>query len=187
MPVVAIINQKGGTGKTTLATNLAWVLAEKGHVLLLDADPQASAQNWAAGDGTTPDTLEIKEIGKGDLLRTVRSMASGYDWVIIDGPPGITKTSADAVRVADVVLIPAKPSPLEYGQPRTSWQRCRPARRPPRDCPKRPSSSLCPNHARVSDNKSTPLSTRWGYPYFKRGPPSAWRTPMPLTRATRSS
>ena len=113
MPVVAIINQKGGTGKTTLATNLAWVLAEKGHVLLLDADPQASAQNWAAGDGTTPDTLEIKEIGKEDLLRTVRSMASGYDWVIIDGPPGITKTSADAVRVADVVLIPAKPSPLD--------------------------------------------------------------------------
>ena len=113
MPVVAIINQKGGTGKTTLATNLAWVLAEKGDVLLLDADPQASAQNWSAGDGTAPETLDIREIGKGDLIRMVRSMTAGYDWVIIDGPPGITKTSADAVRVADVVLIPAKPSPLD--------------------------------------------------------------------------
>lgn len=113
MPVVAIINQKGGTGKTTLATNLAWVLAEKGNVLLLDADSQASTQNWAAGDGATPDNLAIREIGKGDLIRTVRSMAAGHDWVIIDGPPGITKTSADAVRVADVVLIPAKPSPLD--------------------------------------------------------------------------
>ena len=113
MSVVAIINQKGGTGKTTLATNLAWVLAEKGDVLLLDADPQASAQNWAAGDGPTPDTLIIKEIGKGDLLRMVRSLTTDYDWVIIDGPPGITKTSADAVRAADVVLIPAKPSPLD--------------------------------------------------------------------------
>lgn len=113
MPVVAIINQKGGTGKTTLATNLAWVLAEKGDVLLLDADSQASAQNWAAGDGATPENLAIQEIGKGDLLRTVRSMTASYDWVIIDGPPGITKTSADAVRVADVVLIPAKPSPLD--------------------------------------------------------------------------
>lgn len=113
MPVVALINQKGGTGKTTLATNLAWVLAEKGNVLLLDADPQASAQNWAAGDGATPDTLTIREIGKGDLTRMVRSMTASHDWVIIDGPPGITKTSADAVRAADVVLIPAKPSPLD--------------------------------------------------------------------------
>ena len=40
-------------------------------------------------------------------------MATDYDWTIIDGPPGITRTSADAVRVADVVLIPAKPSPLD--------------------------------------------------------------------------
>ena len=113
MPVVAIINQKGGTGKTTLATNLAWVLAEKEDILLLDADPQASAQNWATGDGTAPKTLAIKETGTGDLVRLVRSVAADYDWVIIDGPPGITKTSADAVRVADVVLIPAKPSPLD--------------------------------------------------------------------------
>ena len=40
-------------------------------------------------------------------------MARDYDWIIIDGPPGITRTSADAVRAADLVLIPAKPSPLD--------------------------------------------------------------------------
>ena len=113
MPVVAIVNQKGGTGKTTLATNLAWVLAEKADVLLLDADPQASAQNWVAGEGRVPETLVVKETGNGDLHRLARSMAPDYDWIIIDGPPGITKTTADAVRVADVVLIPAKPSPLD--------------------------------------------------------------------------
>jgi chromosome partitioning protein len=113
MQVIAIINQKGGTGKTTLATNLAWVLAEKENVLFLDADPQASAQNWAAGDGLLPEALTVTGIARGDLIRTVRSMTAAYDWVIIDGPPGITKTSADAVRVADVVLIPAKPSPLD--------------------------------------------------------------------------
>ena len=125
MPVVAIINQKGGTGKTTLATNLAWVLAEKEDILLLDADPQASAQNWATGDGTAPKTLAIKETGTGDLVRLVRSVAADYDWVIIDGPPGITKTSADAVRVADVVLIPAKPSPLDVWG-RLGHRRCGP-------------------------------------------------------------
>lgn len=113
MPVVAIVNQKGGTGKTTLATNLAWVLAEKGEVLLLDADPQASTQNWAAGDDLAPEALTVQGTGSRDLPRLVRSIVTDYDWVIIDGPPGITKTSADAVRVADVVLIPAQPSPLD--------------------------------------------------------------------------
>ena len=113
MPVVAIVNQKGGTGKTTLAINLASVLAEKGAVLLLDADPQASSQNWAAGEWTSPEGLAVKGMGKGNLLEQVRSVSREYDWIIIDGPPGISRTSADAVRAADLVLIPAKPSPLD--------------------------------------------------------------------------
>ena len=113
MPVVAIVNQKGGTSKTTLSTNLAWALTEKGKVLLLDADPQASSQNWGAGSDPAPDDLTVKGAGGGDLLRLVRSMASDYDWIIIDGPPGISKTTADAVRAADVVLIPVQPSPLD--------------------------------------------------------------------------
>jgi chromosome partitioning protein len=113
MPVVAIVNQKGGTGKTTLATNLASVLAERGTVLLLDSDPQASSQNWAASDWASPEGLAVKGMGKGNLLEQVRSMARDYDWIIIDGPPGITRTSADAVRAADLVLIPTKPSPLD--------------------------------------------------------------------------
>ena len=113
MPVVAIVNQKGGTGKTTLATNLASVLAEKGSVLLLDADPQASSQNWAASDRPSPEGLAVKGMAKGNLLEQVRSMSADYAWIIIDGPPGITRTSADAVRAADLVLIPAKPSPLD--------------------------------------------------------------------------
>ena len=113
MPVIAIVNQKGGTGKTTLSTNLAWAFAEAAPVLLLDADPQGSAQDWADSQSQPLLNLTVKGVEIGRLVRDVRDLASDYGWVIIDGPPGITKASADAVRAADMVLIPAKASPFD--------------------------------------------------------------------------
>ena len=113
MPVVAVINQKGGTGKTTLATNLAWVLAEKGNVLLLDADPQGSARDWGHFNTGGPERLSVQGTGHEPLVDQIRRLSGRYDWVIIDGPPGISNISADAVRVADVVLIPAKASAFD--------------------------------------------------------------------------
>ena len=113
MPVIAIVNQKGGTGKTTLSTNLAWAFAESTPVLLLDADPQGSAQDWADSQLQPPLNLKVKAAESNRLIQDVRSSASDYGWMIIDGPPGISKTSADAVRAADLVLIPAKASPFD--------------------------------------------------------------------------
>ena len=113
MPIVAIVNQKGGSGKTTLAINLSWALATTERVLLLDADPQGSAQDWAHDSDNSPEGLTVMGAGKGGLLGQVRSLAPSYDWIIIDGPPGISRVSAEAVRAADVVLIPTKPSPLD--------------------------------------------------------------------------
>ena len=113
MPVVAIVNQKGGVGKTTLATNLAWALAQKGTTLLLDADPQASAQDWSRVNDVALEQLSVQRAGRDPLVDHVRRLATCYDWVIVDGPPGISNISADAVRVADVVLIPAKASAFD--------------------------------------------------------------------------
>ena len=113
MPIVAIVNQKGGSGKTTLAINLSWALAATERVLLLDADPQGSAQDWAHDSDNSPEGLTVMGAGKGGLLAQVRSLVPSYDWIIIDGPPGISRVSAEAVRAADVVLIPTKPSPLD--------------------------------------------------------------------------
>ena len=113
MPVVAIVNQKGGTGKTTLSINLASAFAELHSTLLLDADPQGSAIDWADSRSTPQMNLDALELPQGNLQREIRSLSQSYYWIIIDGPPGIGRTSAEAVRIADIVLIPTKPSPFD--------------------------------------------------------------------------
>ena len=113
MAVVAIVNQKGGVGKTTLATNLAWSLAATGSVLLFDADPQGSARDWGHFNTSGPENLSVQRAVREPLVDQIRKVSSRYDWVIVDGPPGISNISADAVRVADVVLIPAKASAFD--------------------------------------------------------------------------
>ena len=111
MPVIAIVNQKGGTGKTTLATNLAAVFSETEQVLLLDADPQGSSRDWAENYPRL--RLTVKGMDTARLVEEVRQQSPDYHWVIIDGPPGTSRTSADAVRAADLVLIPAKAGPFD--------------------------------------------------------------------------
>ena len=113
MPIVAIVNQKGGTGKTTLSINLASAFAEIQPTLLLDADPQGSALDWSDSRATPQMNLDACAVDPTALVRDVRRLATRYGWIIIDGPPGIGRVSADAVRAADIVLIPTKPSPFD--------------------------------------------------------------------------
>ena len=113
MPVIAVVNQKGGTGKTTISTNLACAFADRFQVLLLDADGQGSALDWADSRAQPLLGLEVRGVEPGRLLQDVRLLAPDYHWVIIDGPPGIARTTAEAVRAADLVLIPVKPGPWD--------------------------------------------------------------------------
>ena len=112
--VVAVINQKGGTGKTTLSTNLAYGLAGGATVALVDADAQGSASDWYAARANPVLGLDVLEVTDQSLVSRVSALSREYDWVIIDGPPGTSRTTVDAIRAADVVLIPLQASPLDF-------------------------------------------------------------------------
>ena len=109
MPVIAVVNQKGGVGKTSLATNLGSALGRDEPVLLLDSDPQRSASGWFALAPEGHLQLTGQRAEEGTLTRQVRAAVAEYRWVVIDCPPGITRINAEAIRASDVVLIPCKP------------------------------------------------------------------------------
>jgi chromosome partitioning protein len=112
MTVIAVLNQKGGSGKTTIATNLAHALKQAGvKVLLVDADPQGSARDWNEANGGT--VLPVVGLDRETLPTDLQAIRSGYDYVVIDGAPQIAKMAVAAVKAADLVLIPVQPSPYD--------------------------------------------------------------------------
>lgn len=113
MPVLAMLNQKGGVGKTTLATSVATALAQQGQkVFFIDADQQGSALDWSAarkGELLFP----VVGLPKDTLHREMAALAAPYDWVIIDGPPRVYNVAKSAIAASDIVVIPVQPSPYD--------------------------------------------------------------------------
>ena len=110
--VIAVLNQKGGSGKTTIAINLAHALQRQGkEVLIVDADPQGTARDWS--ENRTTGVCPVVGLDRESLARDLSSIARSYDRVVIDGPPQLAGISAAAVKVADAVLIPVQPSPYD--------------------------------------------------------------------------
>jgi chromosome partitioning protein len=109
---IALLNQKGGSGKTTISTNLAHALKLDGlNVLLVDADPQGNARDWnEANDG---ELLPVVGLDRETLPKDLSAIAIGYDWIVIDGAPQVARLSAAAVKAADIILIPVQPSPYD--------------------------------------------------------------------------
>lgn len=111
--VIALLNQKGGSGKTTLATHLAGELAFEGYkVVLIDADPQGSASDWAerrAQNGQKR-LYGVFGLARESLHAEVPQIAQSADFVVIDGPPRAAAITRSAFLAADLALIPVQPS-----------------------------------------------------------------------------
>ena len=112
MSIVLFGGEKGGTGKTTLATNVAAMLAKNGRdVLLLDTDRQGSASSWATvreEDAIEPRVACLQKFGKG-LAAQVRDLASRYDDIVIDAGGRDSMELRYALGVAERAYIPVQP------------------------------------------------------------------------------
>lgn len=112
MAVISVLNPKGGSGKTTLTTNLAQALHLRGNkVLIVDSDPQGSARDWHAASEANP--LPLVSLDRANNIKTLSSMISSYDHIVLDGAAKLEDIIAAAIKASDFILIPVQPSPYD--------------------------------------------------------------------------
>ena len=112
MPVIALVGNKGGAGKTTLTVNLAVGMARIGRVVILDTDPQGSSAQWRliADDATVPSVVSATD----KLSVQVEELEGQYDYIVVDCPPSVHAPQTLAIlQISDLALIPVQPSPLD--------------------------------------------------------------------------
>src|SRR5205823_6533347 len=114
--VIAVVNHKGGAGKTTLAMQLAGTLAQRGAtVLVVDADAQGTATRWAASasdDAPFPAAVIGLSAAGRHVHREVAQFFDDYTHIVVDCPPAVeSPVPQSALLIADLALVPVMPSP----------------------------------------------------------------------------
>jgi chromosome partitioning protein len=120
MKTIAIVSQKGGAGKTTIAVHLATAAAAAGHAAaIIDLDPQGTAASW--GDRRQAEAPEVVS-GQAARLPVLIEAArtAGADLVILDTAPNADQTALRAAQLADLVLVPCRPATFDLEAIRTT-------------------------------------------------------------------
>ena len=109
--ITAFLNQKGGTGKTTLSYSFATALAMQGKtVLLVDVDPQHGSMTWRA-HRSDPAPFPVVGIPTDEPHKEISAHKTHYEHIVIDAPPQASKAAGSIILAADLILIPVQPSP----------------------------------------------------------------------------
>jgi chromosome partitioning protein len=110
--IISVLNPKGGSGKTTISTNIAFSIHKKGYsVLLVDSDPQGSARDWHASTENNP--IPLISLDRPNNMKNISNLAREYDYVIIDGAAKLEDMIASTIKISDFILIPVQPSPYD--------------------------------------------------------------------------
>lgn len=135
MKTLAIVSQKGGVGKTTVAVHVAVAAARAGYsVAIIDLDPQATAAQWGdwrngeAGGDVNPVVVAAPHARLGPTLKEAEKM--GVDLVVLDTPPAADAAAVAAARAADLVIIPTRASAFDLHAIRTTAELVRVAQKP---------------------------------------------------------
>jgi chromosome partitioning protein len=120
MTTIAIVSQKGGSGKTTLSVNLAAAAEASGAVaLIIDSDPQATASQW--GSWRSERAPEVIDSAPPRIqIKVDAAKGQGASFIVIDTPPQADSAASRAVEVADLVLIPCRPSAFDLAAIKTT-------------------------------------------------------------------
>ena len=131
--VITVAQQKGGTGKTTLAANIAAALAVDRRVALVDCDPQHSLSRWhelRIGRKKPAAAMTFSNVAGWRLAGELNLLSRDHDVVVIDSPPHVDTDARLTVRAATLVLVPVQPSPPDVWAAEGTLELAKAERRP---------------------------------------------------------